>query len=268
MIKINGNKVEVGHFPDGTESLRMIESFYKETVEIDWLYDKDEELITLIYLVEHLHSIGHSSISLFMPYVPNARNDRTEKINDIFTLKYFANMINGLEFDLVEILDPHSHVSEALLNNVLVHHSGAYIDSALDRITKEGGMPLFFYPDNGAEKKYSKVFKFPYTFGIKKRDWETGKIQGLDIYGEVDKIKDNDILIIDDICSRGGTFLHSAKKLKELGANDIYLYVSHCENTIIEGDLINSGLIKKIFTTDSIFTKEHELIEIIERFRD
>ena len=69
--------------------------------------------------------------------------------------------------------------------------------------------------------------------------------------------------IIDDICSRGGTFYHSAKKLKEHGANDIYLYVSHCENTILEGDLLKGDLIKRVYTTDSIFIKSHEKIEVL-----
>ena len=77
-------------------------------------------------------------------------------------------------------------------------------------------------------------------------------------------VKDRDVLIIDDICSRGGTFYHSAKALKEAGAKNIYLYISHCENTILEGELLTSGLIEKVYTTNSIFTKEHEKIEVFE----
>ena len=108
------------------------------------------------------------------------------------------------------------------------------------------------------------MFHTEYAFGIKRRNWETGKIEGLDVAGCVDKIKGSNILIVDDICSRGGTFYHSAKKLKELGANKIYLYVTHCENTILEGDLLNSGLIERVFTTNSIFTKKHEKVEVFE----
>lgn len=77
------------------------------------------------------------------------------------------------------------------------------------------------------------------------------------------------MLIIDDICSKGGTFYHSAKKLKELGANKIYLYVSHCENTIYAGELLkDNGLIEKIFTTDSILTDlTSPKIELVEEWR-
>ncbi len=79
-----------------------------------------------------------------------------------------------------------------------------------------------------------------------------------------DCIRDRKILIVDDISSKGGTFYFSAKKLKELGAGEIYLYISHCENTILEGDVLTSGLIKRVFTTNSIFTKKDERIEVFD----
>ena len=102
----------------------------------------------------------------------------------------------------------------------------------------------------------------PYAFGLKRRDWETGKIEGLDVAGNVGDIAGKDILIVDDICSRGGTFYFAAKKLKELGANNVYLYVSHCENTILNGEVLNGDLVKRVYTTDSIFTKSHPKIEV------
>ena len=108
------------------------------------------------------------------------------------------------------------------------------------------------------------MFRLPYAFGIKNRDWETGDIRGLDVSGMADCIRDRKILIVDDISSRGGTFYFSAKKLKELGAKEIYLYISHCENTILEGDVLKSGLIERVFTTNSIFTKKDERIEVFD----
>lgn len=107
-----------------------------------------------------------------------------------------------------------------------------------------------------------------YTYGNKRRDWETGEILGLEIVNP-EIVKDKDVLIIDDICSKGGTFYHSAKALKEAGAKNIYLYVTHCENTIFEGELLkDNGLIEKIFTTDSILTKQHEKIILVRKERE
>jgi ribose-phosphate pyrophosphokinase len=98
---------------------------------------------------------------------------------------------------------------------------------------------------------------------VKKRDWNTGKIAGLDVQGDLPAAPFN-TLIVDDISSYGGTFLHSARKLKELGADKVYLYITHCENSILNGELINSGLLERIYTTKSIYTGAHPLITCID----
>lgn len=260
MITLNGKPVEIGSFPDGTILMKQsdMDGIF---ASINWRYENDREFLCLIYLVKHLRRLGFKVIDLTMPYIPNARMDRVKNEEDVFTLKYFAELLNDLHLDSVSVLDPHSTVSEALINNLQIYTPRKYINEALDCI--ESDNMLMFYPDEGSMKRYSGMIDLPYAFGIKKRDWKTGKIEGLHIAGNVANIMGADILIVDDICSRGGTFLHSAKKLKEHGANKIYLYVSHCENTILEGELLTSGLIEKAFTTDSIFTKEHPLVEVL-----
>ena len=273
MIKINGTAIEIGHYPDGTLNLQLSnESMNPLIVDkegwIDWYYDKEEELISLIYLVNKLRNKGVSTLTLYMPYVPNARMDRCEGNHDVFTLKYFSNIINSLQFCNVRTLDVHSTVTEALINNISNESPVSYIQFVMGQIVPFTDKELtIFYPDAGAMKRYSKMIKAPYAFGNKVRDWETGKIQGLEVIGDQNLIADHDILIIDDICSRGGTLYYAAQKLKELGAKNIYLWVSHCENTILDGELIKSGLLKKIYTTDSIFTVKHDLIEVVSNYR-
>lgn len=276
MIAVNGRIIEPGRFPDGTLLLKCVDNNYNfvrygftySASYIVWKFDDNEEMVTLMFLVKHLHNHGVRDIHLIMPYIPNARQDRVKTDEDVFTLRYFAEFINSLGFSRVTVLDPHSYVSEALFNNIEVQNPKYFIDRAIryiedvETISPENRLMLF-YPDEGAMKRYSGLIEAPYAFGIKKRDWATGQIQGLDVAGMTDLIYDCNVLIVDDICSKGGTFYHSAKKLKELGAKNIYLYVSHCENTILEGDLLTSGLIEKVFTTDSIFRKEHEKIEVM-----
>lgn len=276
MIKVNGEPVEIGSFPDGTI---LMKQGYDDVVSVDivWHYENERELVALIYLTKHLRRLGYYVIDLIMPYIPNARQDRVKNPEDIFTLKYFAEIINDLEFNNVIVLDPHSTVSEALFNDITIMSPKPYIETVIDKLnvqTTEVYNPIdfnpkteysltMFYPDEGAMKRYVGMVNLPYAFGIKKRNWETGQIEGLEVAGAVDEIRGRDILIVDDICSKGGTFYHSAKKLKELGANNIYLYISHCENTILDGELLKGDLIKKVYTTDSIFTKNHYKIEVL-----
>nr|WP_024835486.1 phosphoribosyltransferase family protein [Clostridium sp. 12(A)] len=264
MIKIESCIVDVKKFPDGTllfkEDIPIDFRDYREAT-LEWLFENNEELIVLIYLVKHLKSHGLNSLYLKMPYIPNARQDRVKNTEDVFTLKYFVEIINYLDFDSVTVLDPHSNVSEALINNIIVNSPEKLISKVISKIGEDN--LTMFYPDEGAMKRYSTLFDIPYAFGIKKRDWETGKINGLDVSGMLEFIKGRKVLIVDDISSRGGTFYYSAKKLKELGAKEVYLYVSHCENTILEGDVLTSGLIEKVYTTNSIFTENHEKIEVM-----
>lgn len=270
MLKVKDTPIKLGHFPDG--SLHMEGELYYDRnhvgeIQIDWLYENDSELFALICLVNHIrHTQVDPRVTLFMPYIPHARMDRVKSSRDVFTLKYFSEIINSLRFDEVTVLDPHSSVSTALIDRICVQSHRWIIEHAMRKIADHTLNPDFmlFYPDEGAMKRYSEMLKLPYCFGIKNRDWATGKILGLDLAGPIEDIAGENILIVDDICSRGGTFLHSARRLKEVGAEDIYLYVSHCENTILQGELLEGDLIKRVYTTNSIFTASHPKIEVIE----
>ena len=79
--------------------------------KITWLYESDDELFSLICLTRNLQDNGRTDIDLYMPYIPHARQDRVHDFRDVFTLKYFCEIINSLNFTTVIVLDPHSDVS-------------------------------------------------------------------------------------------------------------------------------------------------------------
>lgn len=259
MFKLNGDKVQIERYPDKTPRLNI--AVDSDEVVINWLYEKDEEMI-LFFIAKHLREqYSVKKLTLYMPYIPHARMDRVKNKDEVFTLKYFCEFINTLNFDKVIVRDAHSNVSLALINNVVSESIEPNVSSLILHLLNPI-KDILFYPDEGSCKRYSELIKFPCAFGMKKRDWNTGKILGLDVQGNIPKQPFN-VLIVDDISSYGGTFFHSAKKLNELGADKIYLYVTHCENSILKGDLINSGLLEKIYTTNSIFSETHALIQII-----
>jgi ribose-phosphate pyrophosphokinase len=83
----------------------------------------------------------------------------------------------------------------------------------------------------------------------KKRDPETGKLDGFSIYDYDPNPNSNgtELLIVDDICDGGGTFVGLAKKLREAGAKKVHLFVTHgifSKGVPLEG-------IDTIYTTDS-----------------
>lgn len=270
MIRINDERLELNHFPDGT--LHLVPTFeIREINIIKWHYENEDELIALIYITNHLKGYGGKDNRLYMPYIPNARMDRVKSKHDVFTLKYFANIINSLEFTKIVCIDPHSPVSEALINNLVIMNLKDLKDKLIENVKTLSHTDdiIIYFPDNGSSKKYEDLFKgFKTCYGVKHRDWTSGKILGLEVITNEIDLKNKTVLMFDDICSYGGSMYYGSNKLKELGASKIYAYVSHCENSVLDkekGTLIKSledGTVERLFTTNSIFTGKHEKITV------
>lgn len=269
MIKMNGKPLVFNHFNDGSfrADINLPEPREGE-VTITWLYHSDIEFMYLNYVIQHLRSHFYYDITLELPYVPNCRQDRVKRKEEVFTLKYSCDFINTMSFDRVKIFDPHSSVTPALLNRVIVQ----YPEAPLRVLATKYPEAVFFMPDEGAMKRYRNYINSFYSFGIKERNYETQAIESLRIAGATHMIPGHDIIIVDDILSRGSTLYAAAKRLKEQGANKIYVWVSHCENTVLQPHLNGQSLvdipnlIEKIYTTNSIYTGKHPKIEVIYKF--
>lgn len=284
MIKLYGTEVDVNHFPDKTQLIKI-----KDKVDdvgyvfenmcraiIEWKYESDEELVTLIYLVNHMRDkMEIDDFYLKMLYIPNARMDRTNSAYEVFTLKYFCGIINSLNFTSIEVLDAHSNVSLALLDRVVEINPLKYIQEAINRVRDEElhyEDIVLFFPDNGSMKRYSKIIKnisdISYCHGEKERDWETGELKHeIKIVNDFNiDLRCKTILMVDDIIAYGGTMINSAKALKELKVGNIYAYATHVENSILSSDrttLVDINDVNKIYTTDSLYNGTHEKIEVI-----
>ena len=270
MIKVDREEVQFKSFNDGTLRLRFVPYSLVGGCTITWLYDSDEEMADLYFLVNHLRdNYKISYLILEMWYVPHARMDRIKENDECFTLKHFCKFINSLNFNKVKIYDPHSNVTPALLERVEVYRPTLEINGLLDTYKNA----TLFFTDEGGTKRYKDIIGDNYfAFGVKDREWSTQDINSLQVMGAKHMIAGHDILLCDDIISRGSTIYLASTQLKELGANNIYVYVSHCENTVLRttetavGLLDIPDLITKMYTTNSIFRGEHPKIEVIHKF--
>ena len=269
MIKVNSDTVLDSRFPDGTP---LLTSYAKSSgdfrVMITWKYESDSEMFRLYSIVRDLQNKGVSDIVLVMPYLPNARMDRVHDDSDVFTLKYFAEYINSMNFTSVYVLDAHSDVSLGLIDRCKNIAPVDCINRVLDLLGFDEEKDFIVYPDAGCKKRLESKIKFPSVFGDKHRDWKTGKILCTDIFGDnLDKLKGARVLFVDDICAYGGTAKFTLEKLKQLGVSECYCYFTHVEDSIFgkpdwekTGDgkptLLLSGLVDGIYLTDSLMSEE------------
>lgn len=282
MIYLNSVPVKLEHFFDNTQRIKLPVNdeaarcwMFRDINSLRWNYESDEELFALYAIARTLHEgKPDAKVTLTMPYVPNARMDRVMVgSNMLFTLKYFCEIINLCDFYWVSILDPHSPVTEAMIDRVVVNYPITAVQRVVGRMVDKYHCNkddiLIVFPDAGAAKRYTDLgFDTPYITAEKHRDLSTGKIQSIKL-SDPDVIAGKSILIVDDICCKGGTFMNIAEQCLRredpaTNAQNISLYVSHCENTIFDGDILTSGLFLKVFTTNSILTKRHALIDVMD----
>lgn len=177
-----------------------------------------------------------TALRLFVPYFPGARQDRVANIGEALTVKMYADLINMMKFDYVAIVDGHSDVASAVINNCNDLHPYRFYDQCIDfwkALPSKSDEFAIAIPDFGATKKIQKAQQGTNMQNkaskliqcTKLRDTVTGKLTGFDVF--VDDLQGKDVFILDDICDGGGTFLGLAKKLKEKNSGNLYLATTH-----------------------------------------
>lgn len=248
MITLNGQPLSVTIFPDNTSQVWKLpqSTFESNKAHVTWEYRTEAECMQLFQLLDLLETKGIRTY-LTMTYLPYARQDKPISNESTFALNTFWKLFNT--FNYVEELivhDPHNF--DAVRPRCKVR--ALYPAAQVERIAQEmGGDTIFCYPDAGALKKYSEVYKLSFrdhVYGEKVRDQLTGNILSYKLVGDV---AGKNVLIVDDICDGGMTFKMLAKDLLAAGAKEVNLFVTHGIFSKGVRTLLESG-IKRVFTQD------------------
>ncbi len=229
-VFVNQKMLETFTFPGGECHVRVDISDIGDKTEILAYLGHSEAILQLLLAVDAIRRVNPNTvINLTIPYFPYGRQDRVCNPGEALSLSVMANLINSLQCNQVTIYDPHSEVTPAQLNRCVVITLAQIITStALAGKIAQNNLALVS-PDAGAEKKIDQLIQYLESpvevfYARKTRDLLTGAITSTNIQGNV---SGKDLLILDDICDGGQTFIELAKVLKTLGARNLYLYVTH-----------------------------------------
>lgn len=221
--------IEYITYPGGEVSIKTniknLELFNTVAARIE----NSNDLMALCLLKDIIDRLEDKSFGLILLYAPYARQDRVipgVSGNQALSVKVFSNIINSLGFSKIYVLDPHSNVVMATLNNAFAITKESILDN-MDLSCYD----VFLAPDAGAMKEVSKLaekYGKKFAYANKVRDPETGYLV-IDSIISRDSLESSNILVIDDICDGGMTFRlladHLYNTLNYVSRLD--LYVTH-----------------------------------------
>lgn len=247
-------------FPGGEVGIKLQQPIYDQSfVKITAHMQDSEDVMALLLVVDAIRRQARNTrLTLSMPYIPYARQDRVCDEGEALSMAVFAQLINSCNFDEVIVLDPHSDVSVALLNNVRVIQQVEVFKS----IKQYWGNTIIVAPDAGAYKKSHKFAQEVGAKGVvscnKVREMSTGNILGMELMGEIDL--QSNYLVLDDICDGGRTFIEVASLFTGSGVK-LELAVTH--GIFSKGLDVVASCYDHVYTTTSFYgnvPEEHERI--------
>lgn len=269
MIKLNGNKIKFSNFPNNECTFECIEQYVEKYENaVLFKYEDDSDLVKLMMVKKELDRYASSAQTfLIITYMPYSRLDR-EQDGIPFTLKYVGQMINDMNFTEIAVIEAHSDVTMGVLDRCINVEITEYLFNMANQkclLDFDPKKDFVCFPDATAQKRYSSIGDYNYVVGMKHRDFKTGRILDMELFvpGEIENIKETwgeqlskvygrNVVIVDDLCSRGGTFILTAEKLKELGADKVYLITTHCEKNVLNGLIPTGAYINKMITTNTM----------------
>lgn len=216
-----------------------------------------DDLMKLLLFTNAYKAEYSESFDVYIPYIPYARQDRISNPGESLSIAVFADIINSQNYKHVYVMDPHSDVCTGLIKNIREIYK--VNDEYLRKIIPDYDEYVVLAPDAGAYKKLSKSIKdVPLIYCTKHRDTRTGVLNNLEVHlGPVD-IKNKKILVVDDICDGGGTFLLLADEFGKRYKNELNLYVSH--GIFSNGYTELKKRYKHIYTTNSFYQDNQDFI--------
>jgi ribose-phosphate pyrophosphokinase len=238
-------------FPDKTSQVWKLPDFvfydHYRSYTIVWDFENESELIHVLQLAKLIGVKTNIAPNLFMPYLPYGRQDKTVSNETTFALRIFIEVLkNSRDFANISTLDAHNTTYCKLLGIQNIEPT-EQIKFAIDAVNPD----YIVFPDKGASNRGYNVQGLKTIVLDKVRNQLTGEIEGLKIPVPLD-ITDAKLLIVDDLCDGGRTFIEATNLLKALDAKEVSLYTTHGLYSKGTKILFDAGI-------DRIFDKSGEI---------
>ena len=211
----------------------------------------NDNLIELLLCVDALKRSSAKNITAVIPYFGYARQDRKVVPRTSISAKMVSNLITNAGADRVVTLDLHSGQIQGFFDIPVDNLFATPIFARHIKKRIRSKNLICVAPDVGGTARARALGKM-LNIGlaiVDKRRPSPGKSEVMNVIGNVNN---KTCVIVDDIIDSGGTIVNAAKILKQKGAKDVHVYVSH---GVLSGDAVEKikrSKIKNLVITDTI----------------
>ena len=211
----------------------------------------NDNLMEMLLCIDALKRSSAKNITAVIPYFGYARQDRKVVPRTSISAKLVSNLITQAGADRVVTVDLHAGQIQGFFD---IPVDNLFTTPLFARHIKKkikSKNIICVAPDVGGVER-SRALGRILNVGlaiVDKRRPKPGQSQVMNVIGDV---KGKTCIIVDDIIDSGGTIVNAAKALKQRGAKDVYVYISH---GVLSGDAVKSiknSPIKKLVITDTI----------------
>ena len=241
-------KVLIETFPDGEIGVQILENVRGKDVFVlqSPARHPNHFLMELLILVDALKRASARSIVAVIPYYAYARQDRKEKGRVPITARLVANLLERAGVTRVLTMDLHTEQIQGFFDIPVDHlYARRLFVKALKELKLKNAVVVS--PDVGSNKmarKFAEDLKLDLAIVDKRR------INGRDVEVNalIGDVSEKEVILVDDICSTGGTLETAAKVCKEEGAKSVFAVVTHA---LLMGGTKLKG-IDQLFITNSV----------------
>ena len=245
--------IQVGAFSDGETSIEVSQNIRgMDVFLVQSTYQPgNEHLMQLLLMADACKRASAKSVSAVIPYFGYSRQDRRPRsTRGPVSAKLVADLIETADIKRLITVDLHADQIEGFFS---IPVDNIYSSTILmSDMWRQGYQDqVIVSPDvGGVERTRALSRRINSNIAIiDKRRPMAGKSEVMNIVGNV---KNKNCVIVDDIIDSGGTIVNAVKALKDKGAKDVYVYITHA---VLSGEAVNKiekSQIKKLITTDTI----------------
>ena len=268
LLKLKLVNTNIKRFSDGEIYIEINENIRGNSVFViqSTSNPANDNLMELLLSIDALRRSSAKNITAVIPYFGYARQDRKVVPRTSISAKLVSNLITKAGADRVVTVDLHAGQIQGFFDIPVDNLFATPIFARHAKKKIKNKNIICVAPDVGGTERARALGKL---LGVglaivDKRRPKPGQSKVMNVIGDV---KDQTCIIVDDIIDSGGTIVNAAKALKERGAKEVFVYITH---GVLTGDAvkkIKNSVIKNLVITDTIDngekTKNVKNIEVL-----